>query len=101
MRFKVGDRVKAIREHDRNTYIIGQTGIVEVTHTEGCRVKFDICIHGHGEKDRCWNIPYAKLIPANGIRTWDMSHIKPFKVALFIDSLNAKQTRTTKRRKKK
>lgn len=99
MRFKRGDKVKAILRHDNNTHIVGKIGKIIEAGDTGCKVRFDVCIDGHGEGKREWNIPYSKL-KLVGPRTWDMSHVKKFGIAVFIDALNAKQKSKTTRRKK-
>ena len=49
MKFKVGDRVRAIREHDMNKRIVGKTGRVVSERDEDNEVgvAFDDYINGH------------------------------------------------------
>lgn len=72
-KFKVGDRVRCIAEHDGNTHIIGQEGTVRAYYTAfgECAIEFDNDVHGHSLNSsyRCehghgWAIPPEKLVPA-------------------------------------
>ena len=72
MKFKVGDRVRAIAEYDGNTEIIGQVGTVREIDADFYGVEFDNDIGGcsfHGKFGHCWNIPESKLekVSANKI----------------------------------
>lgn len=71
-KFKVGDRVKCIAEHDGNRHIVGQKGTVRYVGTTFniISVEFDNDVHGHAlqeqEPYRCkyghgWNIDADKL----------------------------------------
>jgi hypothetical protein len=61
MKFKVGDKVTATRQHDGNFAIINKNGTVVRAYNDGCLVRFNANIHGHGDGKRCWNIPHVKL----------------------------------------
>ena len=64
MKFKVGDRVRAIAEEDGNTDIVGQVGTVREINPDFYGVEFDNDIGGcsfHGKFGHCWNIPGSKL----------------------------------------
>ena len=66
-KFKVGDRVKCIAEHDGNRYIVGQEGTVrDVCGTVS--VEFDNDVHGHTlelpyrcAKGHGWHVAAEKL----------------------------------------
>lgn len=69
-KFKVGDRVRCIAEHDGNAAIVGQKGTVRyIGNTFGIiSVEFDNDVHGHALQApyRCkcghgWNINACKL----------------------------------------
>lgn len=68
-KFKVGDRVKCIAEHDGNGAIVGQKGTVRYVGDFGIiSVEFDNDVHGHTlqapyhcEQGHGWNIDAYKL----------------------------------------
>lgn len=68
-KFKVGDRVKCIAEHDGNGAIVGQKGTVRYVGDFGIiSVEFDNDVHGHAlqapyhcEQGHGWNIAAYKL----------------------------------------
>lgn len=68
-KFKIGDRVKCIREHDDNNNIVNKEGTVVGNDDYESRVavEFDKNIYGHDCAKRAkynhgWNIPSSKLI---------------------------------------
>jgi hypothetical protein len=72
-KFKVGDRVRCIAEHDGNTHIIGQEGIVRACYPAfgEFAIEFDNDVHGHSlnfsyrcEHGHGWAIPPEKLVPS-------------------------------------
>lgn len=68
-KFKVGDRVKCIAEHDGNEAIVGQKGTIRYVGDFGIiSVEFDNDVHGHAlqapyhcEQGHGWNIDAYKL----------------------------------------
>jgi hypothetical protein len=81
MKFKVGQRVKCIAEHDGNIDIIGKTGKIichidenlygiefdkEIEHGHNCRdIDVDTMKEVYGKDGHCWNIRAKKLRPYN------------------------------------
>lgn len=70
-KFKIGDRVKCIAEHDGNEAIVGQTGTVRYTlSTSGeVAIEFDNNVDGHAltatlkcEKGHGWYVAAEKLV---------------------------------------
>ena len=57
MKFKVGDRVRAIKEDDGNTRIIGKTGTVKRNWSfrgePVCDIEFDEHVNGRDLDGRC------------------------------------------------
>lgn len=57
--FKVGDRVRAIKDYDGNDHIVNQTGTVIVGGVHHAGVEFDKAVNGHdcggrGKHNYCW-----------------------------------------------
>jgi hypothetical protein len=87
MKFKVGDRVKAIKIFEDNSTIINKLGTIKRVYdiyaeNSRCLVRFDKSVNGHGDGLRNWNIDQNCLMLANG--TIDLSHIKQYGIAKWI-----------------
>lgn len=59
LKFKVGDRVRAIKDHDGNDHIVNQEGTVIISGTHDVGVEFDKAVDGHtcggrGKDFHCW-----------------------------------------------
>lgn len=59
MKFKIGDRVRAVKPYDGNEMIVGKTGTVVCLEEILIGVEFDGSIDGHGcrsngKMDHCW-----------------------------------------------
>lgn len=67
MKFKVGDRVRAIEAHDGKEEIVGKIGTIRRINTYSYLVEFDENINGHdgdGTKNgHCWNCAEDVLKP--------------------------------------
>ena len=65
-KFKVGDKVKCIAEHDGNKEIVGKVGTVCTSYDDLYGVVFDEDVSGHSLMGKCtygygWNIDVQKL----------------------------------------
>ena len=65
-KFKVGDRVKCIKEYEDNKDIVGKVGTIREIFSSTCTVEFDNKIEkghsgfGAGKKEHCWNFNINK-----------------------------------------
>jgi len=91
MKFKVGDKVKCIREEDCNETIIGKIGIIKKVFSgyQTYGIQFAVNINGHegdwgGPYGYCWNIR-ASSLKLVGTQKLDLSHIKPYGIVAFME----------------
>ena len=62
-KFKIGDLVRVIEEHDGNEEIINKIGkIIAIDSDESLDIEFKVNIGGWGDYHNKWNVPFDKVV---------------------------------------